>query len=188
MLHPFDFNLRLAAAPLLAAVALAAAPAFAATASQTFIPAPQVNAAGAAAGAPVDVPADAATNSAPPASEQWVEQQTAKIRGEVEARVARGDMTPDEAERLIGWRRFQLEQQAAGQAPAPVIQQRHEAVAAAPQPYYAAPYPGPYYAAPYGYAYGPYGYGYPYGYPRYAPGIAVCAGGVGHHFAGGVCF
>ena len=38
-------------------------------------------------------PADAATNSTPPASEQWVEQQTAKIRSEVEARVARGDMT-----------------------------------------------------------------------------------------------
>jgi hypothetical protein len=185
MLHPLDFKLRRTLAPALAALSLAAAPAFAAAASQTFIPAPQVNATtGASAGAP----ADAATNSAPPASEQWVEQQTAKIRSEVEARVARGDMTPDEAERLIGWRHYQLAQQAAGQAPAPAIQERQQAVAAAPRPYYAAPYPGPYYTAPYGYAYGPYGYGYPYGYPRYAPGIAVCAGGVGHHFAGGVCF
>jgi hypothetical protein len=185
MPHLLDFNSRCAVATALAALALATTPAFAASASQTFIPAPPVNA---TAGAPAGAPADAATNATPPASEQWVEQQTAKIRSEVEARVARGDMTPDEAERLIGWRRYQLEQQAAGQAPAPAIQERQQAVAAAPRPYYAAPYPGPYYAAPYGYAYGPYGYGYPYGYPRYAPGIAVCAGGVGHHFAGGVCF
>lgn len=185
MRHPFEFKLRRGFAPALAAIALAAAPAYAAAPSQTFIPAPQPSAV-----APVGTAGTAPGDATPPASEQWVDQQTAKIRSDVEARVARGDMTPDEAERLIGWRRWQLEQQAAGQAPAPAILERQKAVATAPRTVVVAPYPAPYYATPYGgYYYGPYGYG-PYGpgYLRYAPGIAVCAGGIGHHFAGGVCF
>jgi hypothetical protein len=140
-----------------------------------------------AATAPLAAPS--AAGHPPPASEQWVEQQTAKVRAEVEARVARGELSPDEAERLIGWRHWQLAQRAAGQAPAPAILERQQAAAprvvpAYPPAYYAAPYPyyGAYRYAPYGYA--PYGYGY----DRYSPGIAVCAGGVGHHFAGSVCF
>jgi hypothetical protein len=184
------------AAPLAAAVAsLCIGAAAAATPSQTFIPAPQSvppAATGAIPAPPAAAAAPADASHPPPASEQWVEQQTAKVRAEVEARVARGDLTPDEAERLIGWRHWQLAQQAAGQAPAPTILERQQAVAAAPRvvpayppAYYAAPYP---YYAPYGYA--RYGYYGPYGprYYGYAPGIAVCAGGVGHHFAGSVCF
>jgi hypothetical protein len=179
------------ATPLAAALAsLCIGAAAAATPSQTFIPAPQSmpQDAGGAATAPLASAPD--TGNPPPASEQWVEQQTAKVRAEVEARVARGELSPDEAERLLGWRHFQLAQRAAGQAPAPAILERQQAVAAAPRVvpaypgYYGAHYP--YYGA---YGYAPYGYApYGYGYYRYSPGIAVCAGGAGHHFAGGVCF
>ena len=123
---------------------------------------------------------------------QWVDQQVAKTRGEVEARVARGDMSPDEAERLIGWRQWQLEQQAAGQAPQPAIIARQDAeaqrqvvVVPAPRPYYApypyAPYPPPYYAPGYGYGSAP-------GYGGWAPGIGICAGSGGRHYGASVCF
>jgi hypothetical protein len=176
------------AASLAAAIAaLSTGVAFAAAPSQTFIPAPQAMPP-ASTGAAAAPPAGAADPAEPPpASEQWVEQQTAKVRAEVEARVARGELTPDEAERLIGWRHYQIAQQAAGQAPAPAILERQRAAAATP-PIVVRTYPPAYYVAPYGY-YAPYGYA-PYGsaYYRYSPGIAVCAGGFGHHVAGSICF
>ncbi len=119
-----------------------------------------------------------------PASAQWVDQQITQYRHEIEARVARGDMSPDEAERLIGWRQWQLSQQAAGNAPqSTVIARQNDAARAA-----VAPYPGPYYGAypapyPYYRPYAPY-----YGYGPYYPGISVCAGGSGHHGSASVCF
>ena len=156
--------------------------------SQTFLPAPSMTQGAAPKAAP---------DATPPASEQWVDQQVAQYRKEVESRVARGDLNPDEAERLIGWRRWQIQQQAAGRAPAPAIaarqgavdQARRQAAAAAPPPYYAN-YPAPYYpAAPYypsPYYPAPYYYG-----PRYAPyvpGISVCTGGFGRHYSAAFCF
>lgn len=168
---------RLAVSLAAAFASLCIGGAVAATPSQTLIPAPQ--------SLPHDAGATATASDGgtPPASEQWVEQQTAKVRAEVEARVARGELSPDEAERLIGWRHWQLAQRAAGQAPAPAILERQQAAAAAPR-VIAPAYPPVYYTAPYGY-YAPYGYA---PYYRYAPGIAVCAGGVGHHVAGSICF
>lgn len=164
--------------------------------SPPVIPAPAIGAATTTTHplniAPGPQAATANPDSTPPASEQWVDQQTAKVRSEVEGRVARGEMNPDEAERLIAWRHWQFEQQAAGRAPQSQIIARQDAVGStpnnamvipAPQPYYA-PYPGRYYVAP-GYApyYGSY---YP---PAFVPfGIGFCAGGVGHNFAGRVCF
>lgn len=178
------------AASMLAGAAIAAAP-YLPAASQTFLPAPvavpgqSTNAAQAPApAAATAAPTDPA--STPPASEQWVDQQTAKYRSEVEARVARGDLNPDEAERLIGWRHWQLQQQAAGHAPAPQIMARQNAAEAngvvvpGPGGYYP-PYPTPYYAPYYGGWYRP-------GYGPFVPGISVCTGGFGHHYAASVCF
>lgn len=161
--------------------------------SQAVIPAPSVvpgpttqpmpDAAATSPGATAD-PA-----STPPASVQWVEPQVAKYRSEVEARVARGDMNPVEAERLIGWRRWQLQQQAAGQAPESQIIERQNAadrarrdvvVVPSPRTYYRT-YPSPYYAPYYGGWYGS-------GYAPYVPGVSLCAGGAGRHYSAAMCF
>ena len=179
------------AAAALASAAVAAAP-YMPAASQTFLPAPaavpgQSSYAGQAPAAATAAPADPA--STPPASEQWVDQQTAKYRSETEARVARGDLNPDEAERLIGWRHWQLQQQAAGEAPAPQIMARQNAadraranvvVVPGPGGYYPS-YPTPYYAPYYGGWYRP-------GYGPFVPGVSVCTGGIGRHYAASVCF
>jgi hypothetical protein len=168
----------------------ASAGAATAPAAQTLIPAPS-NVAALPAGTPsgaTPTPSAAAAMpaDAPPASEQWIEQQVASYRNGVEARVARGDMNPDEAERLIGWRRWQLTQQAAGTAPESSIIARQNAadrrdvvVVPSPRPYYAPGY-APYY----------YGNGYAPGYAPYAvpPRIGFCAGGIGRHYSGAVCF
>ncbi|MEO6748130.1 MAG: hypothetical protein ABI294_00910 [Casimicrobiaceae bacterium] len=185
----------IACAGLAGTAAAAAATQQATPPSQTFLPAPSM----AQAGAP-----NAAPDATPPASEQWVDQQVAQYRKEVESRVARGDLNPDEAERLIGWRRWQIQQQAAGRAPAPAIvarqgavdqaQRQAQAAAATAPPYYAT-YPAPYYpAAPYyrsPYYASPY-YPAPYYYgPRYAPyvpGISVCTGGFGRRYSASFCF
>lgn len=112
----------------------------------------------------------------------YVNNTLSAYKNEVDARLARGDITPDEAQRLLAWRQWQLSQQLAGTAPssnilegqAPADAQR----AAAPRP----PYPYPYYA--------PWGYGGYYAAP-YAPGPAfyggVCLGGASRNFAGRVC-
>ena len=102
-------------------------------------------------------------------------------RRETDARVARGDITRDEAQRLVQWRQWQLAQQAAGLAPLPP--RPSERVAAMP-PAYPLP-PPPVYLPP------PSVYPYPYYYPPpyYAPwwGVSVCAGRAYRHGFGSFC-
>jgi hypothetical protein len=104
-----------------------------------------------------------------------VQQEVSRYRADTEARVARGEITPDEAELLIAWREWQLAQQAAGLAPrAPQIVERTGVA-----PYYA---PAPWY-----------GYG-PYWGPYYAPrppvywGLSFCAGRAWRSGWGSFCF
>lgn len=125
-----------------------------------------------------------------------LQQRLAPYRAATDARVSRGEITPDEANRLVRWREWQLARQAAGRALPPDYAQGTPADYDAP-PTYAVPPdydgpPGAYYPvepAPY---YGPY---YRYAAPYYwGPrpyaywGPAVCAGGFGRHFGGRICF
>src|SRR5437762_5392468 len=64
--------------------------------------------------------------SAPPplpplsaAQSAQVQDQMAAYRAEVDARIARGDIDPNEAQRLLDWREWQLARQVAGLAPPP---------------------------------------------------------------------
>jgi hypothetical protein len=83
-----------------------------------------------------------------------VQRELARYRSATEARVAHGEITPDESERLIAWREWQLAQQAAGLAPRPprIVERRAIVYPAAPYyapwPYASRPYYGPYYAPP----------------------------------------
>src|SRR5437660_2862569 len=93
--------------------------------------------------------------SAPPlsaAQAQQVQREMDLYRRETDARVARGEITPDEAQRLLQWREWQLAQQAAGLAPAPPPPAERIVVAPPPYPppryYYPYPYYAPYYVAP----------------------------------------
>jgi hypothetical protein len=99
-----------------------------------------------------------------------VKDQVAAERRTIEARVASGEITPDEAERYLGWREWQIARQVAGVAPPPTVQ-----APARPPVRYADPYyygaPG-YYVAPRAYYWGP----------------SICAGGWGHHGGGSICF
>src|SRR5204862_7711865 len=99
-------------------------------------------------GAPAPPPLTAAQS-------QQVQSELDAYRRETDARVARGEITPDEAQRLVQWREWQLAQQAAGLAPAPP--RPSERVAAMP-PAYPLP-PPPVYLPP------PSVYPYPYYYP-----------------------
>ena len=109
-------------------------------------------------------------------------QEMTRYRQWVDERVARGELRPDEAQRLVEWRRWQLARQIAGltEPEAPVVERRYA---------YREPYPGPYNNGPY--YNGPY-YGGPYYAPPppvyYGPRISLCAGGGGHHAFGSVCF
>ena len=132
-----------------------------------------------------------AQDSPPPLPQLTAEQSTrvqseiARYRSDTEARVARGEILPDEAERLIAWREWQLAQQAAGLAPRPPVTVERTVVAPAPyyapyyRPYYG-PYSGPYYGPNYGPYYGP-------SAPVYW-GLSFCGGGGGRHGWGSVCF
>lgn len=102
-----------------------------------------------------------------------VSQQIAAERATMEARVGRGEVTPDEAERFLAWREWQIARQVTGTAPLPVVQPPVES----PPPRYVYA-PPPYYYGP-----APYYWG-----PRYYWGPTVCAGGWGHHVGGRVCF
>jgi hypothetical protein len=121
-----------------------------------------------------------------PEQSKTVEQRLDAYRTTTEDRVSRGEITPDEADRLIAWREWQIAQQVAGMDNAPPGD--------VPPDYYPAPAPRDYVIAPPPY-YGPY-YRYPAPYyppPYYAPrayyfGPAVCAGGFGRHFGGRICF
>jgi len=96
--------------------------------------------------------------AAPPLSatqSQQVQKEMDAYRRETDARLARGDITPDEAQRLLQWREWQLAQKAAGLAPPAASSPQRVVVAppprvivAPPPPYYAYPYYAPYYAAP----------------------------------------
>ena len=135
-----------------------------------------------AATAPLSL--DQGTPSMPPLTadqSQQIRNEMDAYRRETDARVARGEITPDEAQRLLQWREWQLAQQAAGLAPAPPPPQSR--VAAAPPPYPAPPPPRYYYPYPY-----PYYYPAPYYGPYYAPfGVSVCAGRAWHHGFGSFC-
>ena len=155
---------------------------------------------------------------APPSLPALTQQQTQELdtridayRRATDARVARGEITPDEASRLIAWREWQIARQLAAASPrvpqlAPPVDSdvppdyegpRDDVASQAPQ--YGAPAQPRAYAVPPtrdGYvvpepAYGPYGYPAPYyAAPRpYAYwGPSICAGGFGRHFAGRLCF
>jgi len=149
--------------------------------------------------------------SSPPALPSLTQQQTLEVdarmdayRRATDARVARNEITADEAARLTQWREWQIAQQVAATRPPPmsvandrapldygVPPDYREAVppdyrASAPPDYYAvepAPAYVPYYrpAVPY--------YPYYYGPRPYAYwGPSVCAGGFGRHFGGRICF
>jgi len=109
-----------------------------------------------------------------------VQQQLNEYRRDVDARIASGQINPDEGQRLIAWRQWQIAMQVTGQAPqAPAYESqpvaRQYAYPPAYPPYYAPYYGYPYYAPPY------------YAGPAYW-GPSVCIGGFGHHVAGRACF
>ena len=128
---------------------------------------------------PTALLAQDATPSTPPlnaAQAQQVQQEMDAYRRETDARVARAEITPDEAQRLLQWREWQLAQQAAGLAPAPPPPGGRVVVAPPP-------YPAPRYYYP-----------YPYYAPYYAPyyvapgwGVSICAGRAFHHGFGSFC-
>ena len=118
---------------------------------------------------------DAATPSPPAlsaAQAQQVEMEMDAYRRETDARLARGDITPDEAQRLLQWRQWQLSQRAAGLAPTSPPPARRVVVAPPPYPpppyYYPYPYYSPYYVGP-------------------AWGLSVCAGRAFRHGFGSFC-
>jgi hypothetical protein len=132
-----------------------------------------------------------------------VAQKMSLYRTEIEGRVARGEITASEGDRLIGWRHWQLAQEAAGLAPSPEVPpgaivdaapprdyNRPPGYYASPPTYYAAP--PTYYAPPAYYVPPPVYYApspYYYGYPRtYYWGPSVCLGGRDRHFGGRICF
>jgi hypothetical protein len=131
-----------------------------------------------------------------PQQSSTVEQRLDPYRRQTEDRVARGEITADEADRLLRWREWQIARQVSGAASPP---RQPGMVYDAPPPDYRAPRPPDYVVAeppvvvappPYYYDYGPY---YrpvvPYWAPRpYYWGPAICAGGFGRHFGGRICF
>lgn len=144
--------------------------------------------------------------SSPPPMPALTPEQSATLnqrldayREETQRRVARGEITQNEADKLLDWREWQIARQVAatappsasrddvppdyageappdysrGGAPADVYAPpppRRDYVVVAPAPYYYR-YPAPYYGTP---------------YPYFGP--SVCAGGFGHHFGGRICF
>jgi hypothetical protein len=134
-----------------------------------------------------------------------VQQRLDAYRNETEDRVSRGEITADEADRLLAWREWQIARQVAGAASTPTPSAQDDV-----PPDYRPPVsaqgdvppdyrpPVRQYVPPREYVvveppayYGPY-YRYPAPYywaPRpYYWGPAVCAGGFGRHFGGRICF
>ena len=139
------------------------------------------------------------------AQSQELDSRMDGYRRATDTRVARNEITANEAARLVQWREWQIAQQIAATRPAPVPATTAGAPAdnsqvppdyresappdyrdGAPPDYYAvepAPLYAPYYspAVPY--------YPYYYGPQPYAYwGPSVCAGGFGRHFGGRICF
>ena len=128
-----------------------------------------------------------------------VEQRLDAYRQETEQRVARGEISRNEADNLLAWREWQIARQVASDAASAAPREdapldyrgdttgdaqsgyyasppppRRDFVVVAPPPYYPPyydRYPAPYYWGPYPYF-----------------GASVCAGGFGHHFGGRICF
>jgi DNA-binding transcriptional regulator YdaS (Cro superfamily) len=139
----------------------------------------------------------ALAQSLPPPLPPLTARQAAQVRQTIDAyrretdeRVARGEVTPDEAQRLIAWREWQVAQQAAGNlappgipAPAPPVPPDFDGVPAVP--YSLAPPPAyvpyPYYARPY---YAPPYYAAP---PPFYWGFSLCAGRAFHNGWGSLC-
>ena len=96
-------------------------------------------------------------------------RELTRSRPDVDSRVARGELTSDEAQRLVEWRRWQLARQIAGltdsEPPRVIVQRQY--VYAPPPPYYYDPWYRPYY---------------------WGPRVSVCAGGFGRHSFGSICF
>ena len=134
-----------------------------------------------------------------PEQSATVYQRLDAYREETERRVARGEITQNEADKLLDWRQWQIARQVAAIAPPSASRDevpsdyareappdysrggvpadvyappppRRDYADVAPPPYYYR-YPAPYYGAP---------------YPYFGP--SVCAGGFGHHFGGRICF
>jgi hypothetical protein len=160
--------------------------------------------------------AASAQSSTPPPLPALTQQQRQEVDARIDAyrritdeRVARGEVTADEAARLVQWREWQIARQTLAQAAIPPdYREAPLADASRPPDYreppaaydaaeppsgyvpyrYATPYYAtPYYAAPY---YGPY---YPYyrgprPYAYWGPSVSVCAGGFGRNFGGRICF
>jgi hypothetical protein len=141
----------------------------------------------------------ALAQSSPPALPALTPEQSASVerrldlyRKETEGRVSRGEISADEADRLLQWREWQIARQVSDASSAPPRSGQDDVPpdyreppvreSVAPRDYALvapAPYPGPYYPSP-----APY-----YAAPRpYYWGPAVCAGGFGHHFGGRICF
>jgi hypothetical protein len=129
------------------------------------------------AGALAGVAPPAAADSGPPPLPALSAEQSANLndemtryRAQIDERVARGELRPDEAQRLVEWRRWQLARQIAGlvppEPPRVIVQPEY-----AYRPYAYDPYYGPYYGPRY-----------------YAPRVSVCAGGWGRHSFGSLCF
>ncbi|HET9764339.1 MAG TPA: hypothetical protein VFR50_12530 [Casimicrobiaceae bacterium] len=141
--------------------------------------------------------APALGQSAPPPLPQLTAEQSSQVQQRIdayrratEARVSLGEITHDEADRLVNWREWQIAEQVAavaqqpydspppdyyGQVPPDYVPGPRDYVGDAPLyygPYYR--YPAPYYAAP---------------RPSYRYwGPSICAGGFGSHFGGRICF
>ncbi|HZQ62957.1 MAG TPA: hypothetical protein VFC24_16500 [Casimicrobiaceae bacterium] len=98
-------------------------------------------------------------------------REMTRYRADVDARVARGELSQEEAQKLIEWRRWQLARQIAGLTPPepPRVVVQREYVYPPPPAYYYDPWYRPY----------PYYWG---------PRVSVCAGGWGRHSFGSVCF
>src|SRR6478752_1366526 len=142
----------------------------------------------------------ASAQSIPPPLPSLTQPQSQELAAQMDGyrratdtRVARNEITANEAARLVQWREWQIAQQIAATRPAPVPATTAGAPAdnsqvppdyrdGAPPDYYAvepAPLYAPYYspAVPY--------YPYYYGPRPYAYwGPSVCAGGFGRHFGG----
>ncbi len=146
-----------------------------------------------------------------------LDARMAPYRSEVDARVAGGDITTDEANRLLKWHEWQVARQVAGLALRPQAMYAQvsppepgsyppvppDYVGPAPAPY-DGPAPGPYYGPPpapsyYGPPPAPYYAPVPYGYVPYAGPYywgpqpwgywgSICTAGFGRHFGARLCF
>lgn len=163
---------------------------------------PLLAAAALAAGAAVAQGGGSPPPLAPLTAEQsaQVDQRFALYRAEVDARVARGELAPDEAWRLLRWHEWQLTQQAAGAAPPSVIVERQAQTDALRAEAWAGATAAGGYADPWswgGGAYGARGAPFAYGPWTAAPGwegrlwiprASVCLGGSSGNGFGSLCF